>query len=438
MKLLITGLCLSRNLGGPAMGITLVDELKKRFSDVDFTFAVESESYEQEKHWADYYGLKIVRKDSITSYVKLRQPLRTARILHRILKRKAPCIPDSTREYEIHREFMTAYQDCDVVIDMMGIAYVGDGVRGFLEGPNSYSNLYYAKKMKKPFAHFIQSFGPFDDWKVRLFAKKDLNYVDFVPARGKVSAKNCRDIVKNPSKVYDFPDIAILLSPAEDRWTTDYLAHLGLAPYEYTSLSPSAVIFNMPSRAGGSIGKEHVRSFYLVARKMINEGEPVLFVPHMYSDNKTECDREICYKVIEMLYANGVNTSLCKIVTDDVDVRQAKALIAKAKKAIVSRYHALVAAISTSVPVVAIGWNVKYFDLMSYYGIESMALDTRKNRPEEISNQVFKILFEYETGKHRQLTLTKHSENVKRVYEAFDLLESWIRSKVKVNSKSRP
>ena len=431
MKLLVTGLCLSRNLGGPAMALTLVDQLKKRFPDVDFVFAIDPNSYKQEKKWADYYGLKIVRMDTfISNLANTNIFFKIARIGYRFLKGKAVSASGVRDQNEIHEEFMEAYRNCDAVISMMGISYVGDGVRGAFEGLSSYSNLYYANKHKKPFTHFIQSFGPFDDWKVRLFAKRDFAQVDFVPARGKESARYCKAIVKNPEKVYDFPDIAILLRQADEQWTGDYLRKIKLVEKNYIILSPSSVIYNMRASVGGSIGEDYVRSFYLIASKLLSDGETLLFLPHMYSDNKYECDREICHRVLNLLKNDVNDVSRCKIIKDDLDVWQAKSLIAKSKRAIVSRYHALVAAVSTGVPVVTVGWNIKYYDLMQYYGVESMAVDTRKNNPQQLAEKVFAKLVEYESENYREMVIQKQHENAEKVEFAFDLLCEWLKEHV--------
>ncbi|MEJ2372787.1 MAG: hypothetical protein P8Y16_03150, partial [Sulfurimonas sp.] len=62
MQILVTGLCLSRNLGGAAMALTLVQELQKRFNNqLSFTFAVSAIDYKQELQWAKYYNLKVCK-----------------------------------------------------------------------------------------------------------------------------------------------------------------------------------------------------------------------------------------------------------------------------------------------------------------------------------------------------------------------------------------
>jgi polysaccharide pyruvyl transferase WcaK-like protein len=428
MKLLVTGLCISRNLGGPAMALTLVEQLKKRIHDSDFVFAVNPDAFEQEKLWADYYGVEVVRCDTFISYFLNTNPfIKGAKHLYRAIRRKEITVKDTRKRKEIHREFMEAYENCDAVINMMGISYVGDNVADLYQGPSCYSNLYYAEKHKKPFCHFIQSFGPFDDWKVRFFAQRDFKKVPFVPARGEMSAKLCKAIVHDPQKVLDFPDCAILLSRADERWTTDYLQKLELTEKNFVVLSPSSVIYNMRENLGGGVGENHVKTFLIIAKKLLEDHERLLFLPHMYSDNKRECDREICRKVLDSLKKDEASAR-CRIVEDDLDVWQAKALIAKAKYAIVSRYHALVAAISTGVPVVSVGWNIKYYDLLKYYGMQHMALDARLHTPEQIAEEVFIRLNEYRNKDYSEMLLQKHDENVERVEFAFDLLCKWLQN----------
>jgi polysaccharide pyruvyl transferase WcaK-like protein len=431
MKCLVTGLCLSQNLGGPAMALTLVGQIKKRLSAAEFIFAVDSASFDQERKWANFYGLRICHWDNFISHFFATNAIfRVGRFLYRMVRVK-PCDPLPHWNYEeLHKEFMEAYDDCDVVISMRGISYIGDGTKGIFEGPLSYSDLHYAKKKKKPFTHFIQSFGPFNDWKVRYFARRDFAYVDFIPARGKESAKHCQQIVAPPEKVYDFPDIAILLPMTDDQWTLECLDRMGLREGKYIILSPSSVIYNLPPNVSGSIGEKHVQSYYLIARELLSRGEDLLFLAHMYSDDKRQCDREISRKIMQYLKINKYDISRCKIIEEDINPWQAKALIAKSRYTITSRYHAIVAAVSASIPVVAVGWNVKYHDIMDYYGISSMTIDVRDKAPEEIANSVFKKIKAYEDQDYKSLLKEKHEENVKRVEVAFDLLSEWIKNNV--------
>ena len=118
-----------------------------------------------------------------------------------------------------------------------------------------------------------------------------------------------------------------------------------------------------------------------------------------------------------------VDHANCKIVRDDLDVWQAKSLIAESKNAVVSRYHALVAALSTAVPAFAIGWNIKYQDLLNYYGIDSMSVDIRENNPGQIAEYALTKIDEF---KSNQILIEKHLANQKKVNQAFELIGCWL------------
>jgi len=423
MNILVTGLCLSRNLGGPAMGLTLIDQITKRYSNVNFTFAVEPHEFEEEKKWAEIYNIKIVRRDRLTSYLTTKYKIRE---LKQLIKLDFKPNKTTILFKKVQREFFDAIKATDLIIDMSGIAYVGDGVRGPLEGIRHYSNFYFARKFNKPFTRFIQSFGPFDDIKVRFFAKRELNKLDFIPARGKNSAFYCKKIVKDKSKVYDFPDSAILLPPANDEWVNKYLNKLGFKSNEYIVLSPSSVIYNINERFGGSTGDNHVKSMYYIAKELLLNGSYILFLPHMYSPTKEDCDREICYKIYNKLKNDNLITNVA-IIQEDIDPMQAKGLIKHSKLAIVSRYHALVAALSTSVPVITLGWNIKYKDLLEYYNLGEMAIDVRNYYPEEILDIINKKVEKFKSIENYKKQISKkNDENIKLLLSAFNLLFNWI------------
>lgn len=429
MNILVTGLCLSRNLGGPSMGLTLVDQLRKKYGDhVAFKFAITPFSYEEEAFWAKRYGLQIVRRDKAYIYWISRSPIGRFLIygfkILKAIRSGRLVLSDVRREnkfdvHDVHKEFMDAFRWADLVIDMSGIIYVGDGVRGSFEGIGSYSNFYYAQKHKKPFARFIQSFGPFDDWKVKYFAKKEFSKLPFVPTRGEHSAEYCRAIVNDSSKIHAFPDSAILL-PTDQTWADAFLWKNDLQRKEYVIVSPSSVIHRSVSKSvGGSVGGKHVDSVVKVCVGLIERGERIVFLPHMYSKNPLECDREVA-----RLIANRLPKGSYVIVEDDIDPMMAKGLIASSKFAIVSRYHALVAALSTGVDVVTIGWNIKYQDIMEYYCKGKYAVDMRRYEPDALAQRVLELTNEFSDNTISFEQAQKDAEE--RVHIAFEMLFNWI------------
>ncbi len=439
MKILLTGLALSRNLGAPAMALSLVTEVRKKHPDAIFTMAVSSTNMKQELKWLKYYqnlGFKIVKlvpRSTITAYIINILPFK--KIYQYITgKYKLPAYKNqenSTFWLKQHKDYISEIKKSDLIISMYGISYVGDGVHKFTDGLSDYSSFYYAKKYNIPYTRFIQSYGPFNDYMVRFFAKKEFNLLPFVYARGKNSASYCKAIMKDKSKVSDMPDLAVLLNKSDDIWTQEYLKNIGFLDKKYIVISPSAVIYAMPKRVMGSIGEKHIESMVLIVRELIRKENSILLLPHMYSDKKWNCDREICFKIFKKLTIQEKDR--VQIVNEDIDAMQAKSLIASSKLAIVSRYHALVAAASTSTPVITIGWNIKYYDLMEYYCIEDMSIDTRDNIPNEILNQVIEKMKFYENKDNILVYKIMKQRVEQKVLGAVDSLNNWIKDATRKN-----
>lgn len=424
MKILITGLCLSRNLGGAAMGLTLIDALKKRLGeDLEFRFTVDATSFGEESKAAQKYGVPIAKSAFLSTYLS---HFFLTRYISRALKRKnLSYLKNAFRFWqETFNDHIKAYKDSDIIIDMSGISYVGDGTRDIWEGLNSFTPFFLAKIARKPFVRFIQSYGPLERFDVRFFAGVEFRYLERIYSRGKASASECEKIVDS-KKVFDYPDCAILLPKASDEWLTSYLKGKNLIFNDYVILSPSAVTYNIPPSVAKCSKEEYVALFANIAKRLIESGEKILFLPHMYSSDKRECDREIAKKVLALLPQGA-----CELVEEDIDPMEAKALISASKYAVVSRYHALVAALSSGVKVVTLGWNIKYEDLLAYYGLESKALDIRRESKETLLEAVFAKLAEYEAESHIKDYAAMQDAAKVRVEEGFDALAEFVRSAV--------
>jgi len=307
-KILITGASFSGNRGAAAMAISFIDQARK-YLENDFIFSVAPVYFDLEKKWAEHYGVDIVSEKS--------------------------------------REYKEVLKNCKCMVNLNGIAFVGDGSRKWYSSVYEHHYFKDAKKYKKPFFRFIQSYGPFDDWRVRLIAQKEFKNIPCVMARGALSANHCRNITDAP--VYKFPDIAITLKTG-----------IGLSG-EYIVLCPSVTT--------AKINKEKYISLF---RNLItyyrNKNENVVLLPHTLSPDKNKCDKELCKEI-----------GNARIIMDEFDCVELKGIIAGAKFAVVSRYHALVAALSSGVPVVSIGWNDKYQDIMDFYDSSQYAFDFRKD-----------------------------------------------------------
>lgn len=387
-RIFVSGLTFIGNIGGPALAISFINVVKEEF-DVGFVFSVSSETIIEQRESLIHYGLEDFV--SLTPHVSLFQyfftllpsPLKKAAIL---LKKRQLLSNDELRdlvpESQI-KQYLSDLTKSDYSININGIAFVGDGTRNCLAAFDELAPGFFSRKLKIPFLRYTQSYGPFNDWIVKWIAKYEFSKLPFLMARGEISANNCRKITK--TKVFSFPDIAISLPKSDDEWLNSYLEKNGFSKGHYYALCPSSVIRNIKSSDNNSTGNNYCSLFVELTRKIIESGNNVLFVPHSTSSNKAYCDKELCNDIISNYYQSHPNTPNIRIISsDELDCYQLKAIISGSKIAIVSRYHALIAALSTITPVISIGWNDKYSDILNVYGLNEFSYDARKHKPGEL------------------------------------------------------
>ena len=396
------------------MGLTMVEELGRRLPGAQFKFVVHRHRFEMERKWAERFGIEIVPR--------LPYPARYLLALNKVTRLFGIKPKDYKLKLAQYREYVAAMKEADVILNNEGISYVGDGVRRWKVAIYEHSGFQYAKALRRPYCRFIQSYGPFDDWRVRWFARRELSTLPLVLARGSSCAKACKTILPE-DKVRCVPDCAVLLQACDDE-TGEKLLPEGYSRGGYSILSPSAVIrHSVRKDVSGSIGQRHVDSFVELAKAMLGWGRRILFLPHMYSDIAGECDREVCREIIAAL----PKSADIQLVEEDIGPREAKWLIANSEGCVVSRYHALVAAISTATPVVTIGWNVKYRDLLEFYDAADMAVDARQFGPAELAIEVLRKLDSFDDALLERVAAA-HGRTAAAVGEAIDELTYWMES----------
>lgn len=423
IKILVTGLCLSRNRGGPAMALSFMEQIKRHLS-AEFTFSVDPTYIDLESQWGERYGVKVVPRYTILGVLSQSPLLRPILRLRRRLQGGGTGKDKKNRWRSIHREYIDAFKATDCIINLNGIAFVGDASLPWINSLTQRTDSIYAKKLKKPFFRFIQSYGPLEDWRVKLLAKLEFRRLPCVMARGRLAASYCKK-VSGDVPVYAFPDVAITLSSADDTWLYEYLDHFNLKPKEYVVVSPSAIIASMPARNNSSVGDKHIAVYAGIAKHYISSNNPILFVPHATSPHPAECDRMVCRRVIEMLTHECIDTTLCHIIEDELDCRELKAIIGNARQVIVSRYHALVAAVSVGVPVVCVGWNEKYQDLLDFYKSTEFAVDARIGEPEAVVDKALRKISDW-TDENTKLLRDKQAKLEEMVKKAAKICADWI------------
>ena len=253
----------------------------------------------------------------------------------------------------------------DVAVDVSGFLFSDQ------RGTAGHWLVHVAEMFKRrgtPFVLLPQAFGPFENDTVRDLAVRAVDAATLTYARDDVS-RAYLDTLDTEGPVEQAPDIAFLFRPAPHG--ARLVADLGLDPERpLVAIAPNMRVYE---RTGGEgIDNAYGRALIHVGRHFLDLGVQVLLVPHeiLPAAEDRPDDRYLCGLVAGALGSDNVGA-----VTTDRPAEELKAMIGVCDMMLGSRFHALIAALSSGVPSVAIGWAHKYPELLGEFGLEEYVFD---------------------------------------------------------------
>lgn len=328
-------------------------------------------------------------------------------------------------------------KDSDVVIDVSGIEFVGNGPvkTRYPRCINTISMQWLAEKNCTLYIKHTKSYGPISnkDKIYKSIVKKWLNKLPFLFVRGESNLKKMENLeLKIP--LFAFPDVSLSLEPEEKNWAVGHVSNLGIdVSKKIVGLSPSTVISNVKTGTqGSSCGREHI----VLCKKIIDfyrkKGLQVLLIPHSIDDghNLKSCDLALCKKIYnELENKRGV------YILDDFDLTyaQVRAIIGLLNFYVTGRYHSLASALSMAVPVVALSWHIKYRDIMSLFLDDFLAINCRTTGIEESLALIEKYYCNREWF-DKERVFEKKQEILKEIHKSIIILATEIR---KINSTKK-
>ncbi len=328
----IAGLSLSGNKGGPAILASLVFELKKHISPLHTVLI--STNMEGDTPWCDYYDVELAPRPTI-----------------------------SRREW--HRWFQL-YRGSDLAIDMHGVKFYSN--LGWRRNLLAAAPLVVPRLMAIPSVAFTQTYGPFENYKTRLVARIALRMTNLLYAREPASLDILADIGLG-KKATLYPEVALILPacPTTELTCSDTVKLFIAKPEPYICVTLSRKVIQEEKRLHGSSNYAELMREFIV--ELLQQNFRVLLVPHTYRpDRPLDNDHALTREVFETLNADPER---CLMVDADLPPDQLKTLIAGSYVLVGSRYHSLVAALSSGVPVLAVGWSHKYDGLTQLFGLDT-------------------------------------------------------------------
>jgi colanic acid/amylovoran biosynthesis protein len=278
-------------------------------------------------------------------------------------------------------------------------------VVGSIAGGDSFSDIYGLVRllyvslpqvlvlwMGKRLVLFPQTIGPFRGWTAKRIAKFIMSRAELIYSRDQSGAEEARAILGGQAseKVKFCYDVGFLVEarpPAvlnlkglpEQREAASCLVGLNVSGLLYAGGYNRKNMFGLKTNYRELID-------VLVESLLERKGATVLLVPHVWRGagpgEHLESDDNVCRQIYEKLQAKY--SGRIATVEGTYNSNEIKYVIGKCDFFIGSRMHACIAALSQSVPSVAISYSDKFFGVMESVGMSEMVADPRKMSLEEI------------------------------------------------------
>lgn len=337
------------NKGAQAMTFITVNEIRKRFphhkiyllSEMDFA----RPASERQQYAFDFTGW---------------YPIKFAKCRHNPILR----LICSLRNGEELAEAESIYKNCDAMIDISGYAL---GSNWTAQNNNRYlDHLEFAHAFGIPVYLMPQSFGPFD----------------FGPEHPGIDER-CRKLL---------PGARAILAREQDGYdalVNHYgLTNVRLAPdlvlnnkgIDLANVYAEPPVFSLPEIAENSIGivpngrtistgdEETVLGLYkTIIADLLKTGRSIYLLSHATADSK------LCGN-IKSLFPEEARVVFLE---QDFSCLEFNELVKQFRFVIASRFHSIVHAYKNGIPCVALGWAVKYHELLKQFGQEAYIFDVR-------------------------------------------------------------
>lgn len=399
--------------GAEAMLFTVRQELSKRIPQT--RFLIELSADEEESALAADFTPVIKKGWPSENPLKKLAHLSASVLTH---PRTLPYALTKPGEFLMIRERM---QGVDAVVDINGYAY-GDPWAHQDFALTTCAFVRYCRRTSKPYLFLPQAWGPFTHPEITSLTREMCLSSRAFYARDKQSQAYLADLLgKNKNEIDLGNDIAFRFSSAEAKEGTALLSRLGIAAGEQpvVGVVPNMRVYDrMPGKGAEN---QYVKTLIEVARFSSRLQASVVVLPHeIITDSASRDDRYLCELIVSALPGEenigAVTTweSSCNL----------KSLIGQLDLLIGSRFHSIVAALSSRVPCVVLGWSHKYDELMGMVGLERYVI-----RHEELEQE--KILAVIEEAWTQRQDLSKQlSHRLPAIEKSVDELFDQIARKI--------
>ncbi|MEJ2619461.1 MAG: polysaccharide pyruvyl transferase family protein [Candidatus Thiodiazotropha sp.] len=409
---------ISGNRGAEAMLTTTIGEIRQRYPDCHFNVY----SYYPTKDRALVSDRNIsIYSATPLSIVTLLFPFS---ILYGICK-----FPLLNKLLKLFPSAIKALDTSDLLLDLAGVAFI-DGREKFL--PYNVLTLAPAFILKTPVIKLSQALGPFDNRFNRMLAVPTLKRCQQIFARGQGTHQNLKSIGLHNLFPTPVSDVAFL-HQAKYSLTDENLDKVSQLSEKLRNETKRVIGICPSSVLAAKLhdGNSHyIESLIELCNNLISQGFTILLFP-----NATRADQEVKLRnndlpVIKLIHDrliadNLQSQSVIYSVSFDINTNGIKQLMQSCKIVLVSRFHAMIAALSSQQPVIVIGWSHKYQEVMETFELGESVYDFSQIEMDKLISAINLNINAYDAivrnlKKHKQTILESSSQQFQYLFNIIE------------------
>jgi colanic acid/amylovoran biosynthesis protein len=361
---------ISGNRGAEAMLTTTIGEIRTRFPDCHFNvfsyYPVQDRRLIQDNNVHIYSATP-------TAIVAVLFPFSLLFALSKL--------PLLNKLQNLLPKAVIALDQSDVLIDLAGVAFI-DGREKFL--PYNILTLVPAFILNTPVIKLSQALGPFENRLNKFLAKHTLKHCNQIFSRGAGTFAHMLTLKLDNLFPAPVADVAFRhrqeysLSTENQDKVAQLSEQLKQDNNPIIGVCPSSVL------AAKSLNEAdgYTASITTLCHKLRLQGYSILLFPNATRHDQGSKLRNNDLPVIESITHDLVSTNQSADgiykVDFDINTNGIKQLMPFCRTVMVSRFHAMIAALSAKQPVIVLGWSHKYKEVMDSFDLGDLVYDFKK------------------------------------------------------------
>lgn len=372
IKVLITGAYCSLNNGELAMIQTTMKLLKENIEDIKFSVFPNYPNYSPDRYHAKIIGITPQPSKIGLNYSTFNYLYDIFKLLLYFLFWKT-----SKNQMLLNNPILRTYHDADFILDISG-----DGISddyGFFATLLHCYTLFLALLLQKPYIIFAQSIGPFNNLITLRVAKFILNRAQLITVRDPITLNYLKNILTKSSKIVQTTDIAFLLKPNKRIKEKHLDCTHPLVGVSINGIISRWAFPNVKNHADKYANYTNVMARmcdYLIEKYNAR----LIFIPHVFGP--LNADDRI---VMRAVYQKMKHMDKVELIEQIYSPSEIKDRIGQCDLFIGARMHALIAAISMEIPLIAISYSHKYKGVIGeLFNMQDFIIDVRDHDPESL------------------------------------------------------